>query len=194
MCKITLQPRQRWSPTLATLSQTTDLTSTAMPIYEFYCRDCHTLFNFFSATIDTETRPPCPQCEKHGLERRPARFAMLKHSGEEEPDPFGDLDDERLAGVMSSMMEEMSQVGDDEDPRKLAGLFRRFSESAGLEPGPRMEEMMARMEAGEDLDQLEEELETDLDGDDSLEEFFRFSKARQTFARRPLVDDTLYFL
>jgi len=57
-----------------------------------------------------------------------------------------------------------------------------------------MEEMMARMEAGEDLDQLEDELETDLDGDDSLEEFFRFRKARHTLARRPLVDDTLYFL
>ena len=165
-----------------------------MPIYEFYCSHCHTLFNFFASTIDTQSRPSCPRCDRPDLERRPARFAMLKHSGEEEPDPFGDLDDERLAGVMSSMMEEMSQIGDDEDPRKLAGLFRRFSESAGLEPGPRMEEMMARMEAGEDLDQLEEELEGDLDGDESLEEFFRFRKTSRQVARRPRVDDTLYFL
>lgn len=165
-----------------------------MPIYEFYCSHCHTLFNFFAATIDTQTRPPCPRCDRSELERRPARFAMLKHRGEEEPDPFGDLDDERLAGVMGSMMEEMSQIGDDEDPRKLASLFRRFSDSAGLEPGPRMEEMMARMEAGEDLDQLEKELEGELEGDDSLEEFFRLRKTTRNAARRPRVDDTLYFL
>ena len=165
-----------------------------MPIYEFYCSDCHTLFNFFAASIDTKSRPACPRCERPELERRPARFAMLKHQGEEKPDPFGDLDDERLAGVMSSMMEEMSSLEDDEDPRKLAGLFRRFSESAGLDPGPRMEEMMARMEAGEDLDQLEEELEGELGGDESLEEFFRFRKKGRAAARRPKIDDTLYFL
>jgi putative FmdB family regulatory protein len=165
-----------------------------MPIYEFYCGHCHTLFNFYSATIDTDARPSCPRCERPELERRPARFAMLKHRGDEEPDPFGGLDDERLAGVMSSMMEEMGDLSEDEDPRKLAGLFRRFGESAGLELGPRMEEMMARMEAGEELDQLEEELEGELDGDESLEEFFRFRKRGRYVARHPKIDDTLYFL
>jgi len=165
-----------------------------MPIYEFYCRHCHTLFNFFASTIDTKSSPACPHCGRPELERRPARFAMLKRGGEEEPGPFGDLDDERLAGVMDSMMEEMAQIGEDEDPRKLAGLFRRFSESAGLEPGPRMEDMMARLEAGEELDELEDELEGELDGDDALEEFFRFRKKSRQAARRPKVDDNLYFL
>lgn len=165
-----------------------------MPIYEFYCSDCHTLFNFFSAAIDTAARPACPRCARPELERRPARFAMLKHQGEEEPDPFGEVDDERLAGLMDSMMEEMGHLGDDEDPRRLAALFRRFSDSAGLEPGPRMEEMMARLEAGEDLDALEEELEGDLEGEEPLEEFFRFRKRSRYAARRPRIDDTLYFL
>lgn len=180
--------------TSVTLSQRLEQGSTGMPIYEFYCGHCHTLFNFFAASIDTETRPSCPRCDKPDLERRPARFAMPKHRGDEEPDPFGGLDDERLAEVMSSMMEEMTALGDNEDPRKMAGLFRRFSESAGLEPGPRMEEMMARMEAGEDLDQLEEDLEGELEGDESIEEFFRFRKTRHHLARHPRVDDTLYFL
>ena len=57
-----------------------------------------------------------------------------------------------------------------------------------------MEEMMARMEAGEHLDQLEEELEGDFEGDESLEEFCRFRKTSRRVARRPRVDDTLYFL
>jgi putative FmdB family regulatory protein len=35
-----------------------------MPIYEFYCPDCHTVFSFFSSRIDTAVRPACPQCGK----------------------------------------------------------------------------------------------------------------------------------
>lgn len=164
-----------------------------MPIYEFYCADCHTLFNFFSSTIDTQTRPSCPRCQRPDLERRPARFATLKHHGEEEPDPFGDMDEERLAGVMESMMGEMGELEESEDPRQMARLFRKFGEASGLEFGPRMEEMMSRLEAGEDPDQLEEEMGDDLD-DDSLEEFFRLRKRGWNPQRNPAVDDTLYFL
>lgn len=165
-----------------------------MPIYEFYCVDCHTLFNFFSSVIDTEASPPCPRCKRLGLERRPARFAMLKHSGENEPDPFGDLDEERLAGVMESMMGEIEGLDENEDPRQLAGLFRRFGEASGLDFGPRMEEMMSRLEAGEDPDRLEEEIGGDFDEDDALEEFFRLRKRGWNLGRRPQVDETLYFL
>jgi len=45
-----------------------------MPIYEFYCVDCHTVFNFFSRRIDTEKRPSCPRCGRPGLERRLQQF------------------------------------------------------------------------------------------------------------------------
>ena len=163
-----------------------------MPIYEFYCADCHTLFNFFSPTIDTTTRPQCPRCKRPDLERRPARFATLKHQGDEEPDPLGDLNEERLASVMDSMMGELGAIDENEDPRQLAGLFRRFGEASGLELGPRMEEMMSRLEAGEDPDHLEEEMGDDLD-DDSLEEFFRLRKQGWKPRRQPALDDTLYF-
>ena len=109
-----------------------------MPIYEFYCSDCNTLYNFFSAKVDTTTRPGCPRCSRASLERRPARFATLKQlGGDGEPDdPLGELDEERLEGVMASMMEEMGDLDETEDPRKMAGLFRRFGEASGLEFGP----------------------------------------------------------
>ena len=129
-----------------------------MPIYEFYCADCHTLFNFFSSVIDTTARPSCPRCRRPDLERRPARFATLKHKGDAEPDPFGDLDESRLAGVMESMMGELGAMEESEDPRQMARLFRRFGEASGLDFGPRMEEMMGRLEAGEDPDKLEDEI------------------------------------
>lgn len=165
-----------------------------MPIYEFYCSDCHTLFNFFSAAIDTVARPDCPKCGREQLERRPARFATLKHRGDEEPDPFGDLDEDRVAGVMESMMGEMGDLQDSDDPRRLASLFRRFGEASGLDFGPRMEEMMSRLEAGEDPDKLEEELGEDLVDDRAMEEFFRLRKRGWKVERSPEVDETLYFL
>lgn len=164
-----------------------------MPIYEFYCADCHTLFNFFSSVIDTTACPACPRCQRPDLERRPARFATLKHRGEQEPDPFADLDESRLASVMESMMGDLDELENNEDPRQMAVLFRRFGEASGLEFGPRMEEMMSRLEAGEDPDRLEDEMGGDFE-DDSLEEFFRLRKRGWNLARHPAVDETLYFL
>ncbi|MDX2440275.1 MAG: zinc ribbon domain-containing protein, partial [Desulfobacterales bacterium] len=41
-----------------------------MPIYEFYCRDCNTLFNFFSKTINTIKMPKCPKCKTKTLARQ----------------------------------------------------------------------------------------------------------------------------
>ena len=139
----------------------------------------------------TSVDDSCPD-----LERRPARFATLKRRGseEEDPDPLSQLDDERLDGVMESMMAEMGDLEESEDPRQLARLFRRFGEASGLELGPKMEEMMSRLEAGEDPDRLEEEMEGQFDDDESLEQFFRLKRQGWRRDSRPKVDETLYFL
>ena len=48
-----------------------------MPIYEFYCPDCNTLFNFFSSRINTEKKPDCPKCGRKELDRD----YVCSHSG-----------------------------------------------------------------------------------------------------------------
>ncbi len=165
-----------------------------MPIYEFLCSECNTLFNFFSARIDTDARPACPRCSEP-LERRPAVFATLKHRGEGEPDPFDGLDENALDGAMQAMAGELDDVAEEEDPRVMARLLRKFGEASGMEMGPRMEDLLARLESGADPDALEEELGGELDGDEALEDLFR---ARKVLAgeirRRPRVDRELYFL
>ena len=57
-----------------------------MPIYEFYCADCHTIFNFLSKAVNTSKRPPCPKCRRK-LERQVSLFSMGGNSQE-----GGDLD------------------------------------------------------------------------------------------------------
>jgi putative FmdB family regulatory protein len=175
--------------------------SSAMPIYEFYCRDCHTIFSFFSATVGAERTPGCPRCGRAELERRPSTFAMLRRrtggagedEGDEGDDPFVGLDEERVERAMESLAGEMERMGDTEDPKALGTLFRRFGELTGLEPGPRMQEALSRLETGEDIEAIEGDLDLAEDSDD-LSELFQLRKKLLRRARRPRVDDTLHFL
>ena len=59
-----------------------------MPIYEFYCEDCNTIFNFFSKTINTTKKPKCPKCKTQQLSRQMSAFAFTGKAKED-----GDLDD-----------------------------------------------------------------------------------------------------
>jgi putative FmdB family regulatory protein len=165
-----------------------------VPIYEFYCPDCHTVFSFFAASSKSRKRPDCPGCGKPRLERRPSRFATISaRSGEEteDDDPFAGLDESRLEGAMETLASEMERVGENENPKELGRVFRRFGELTGLELGPKMEEALRRMEGGEDLEAIEGEIDDD---DDSLDDFLRVKKSLLRRARRPRVDDTLHFL
>ena len=166
-----------------------------MPIYEFYCASCHTIFNFFTPTSNLERQPTCPKCQRPDLERKPSRFATLRHrAGDDEAaDPLAHLDDARLAGAVDSLLQEMGGV-DEDDPRAMVKMMRRFGELTGLEMGERMEEMVQRMEAGEDPESLESEMEASLgDDDEGLDDLFRLKKALRA-SRRPKVDEELYFL
>ncbi len=169
-----------------------------MPIYEFYCPDCHTVFSFFSAAVDTAASPACPRCQRPRLGRKPSSFAMLRKTAErggEEPGELPDLDDEKMAGAMEAALAGMPE-GAEEDPRQMARLLRQFGAAAGMELGPRMEEMVARLEAGEDPEALESELddgEAD-DGEGSLADFFQARRASRARRTKPRVDRELYFL
>lgn len=172
-----------------------------MPIYEFYCPDCHTVFSFFSARVDTEARPACPRCARPDLGRRPSTFAVARGGGERAEEggeglPEG-LDEARFESAMSSLLEGLPE-GAEEDPRTMAKLMRSFGEAAGVEPGPKMEEMLRRLEAGEDPDRLEEELgggEGEEGAEDSpLGDFFQAKKLARSRTSKPRIDKELHFL
>ena len=69
-----------------------------MPIYEFYCPDCHTIFNFLSKSINTTKRPHCPKCKGRKLRREVSSFALTGRAEE------GD----ELVGVVSLSFAESS--------------------------------------------------------------------------------------
>ena len=142
-----------------------------MPIYEFYCADCHTVFSFLSKTINTTKRPDCPRCGRPKLDRRMSRFAVSKRRSEptSHGDDQGDLppgfDEAKMERAMEDLAQEAEGANED-DPRQMARMMRKLYDSTGLPLGAGMEEAMRRMEAGEDPDKIEEELGDVLEQED----------------------------
>ena len=139
-----------------------------MPIYEFFCSDCRTVFNFFSPRIDTQTRPRCPRCDRPRLERWLSPFAAP--SGREKSTaPDGgpaSPEENRMEQALEHLAGEAESLPDD-DPRQAAALMRRFSEMSGMPLTDSMREALQRLESGEDPNRIEEEMGDLLEEDDS---------------------------
>ncbi len=161
-----------------------------MPIYEFYCRKCHMIFNFFSKSVNTDKRPLCPKCRKIELDRRMSVFATSRNR-EEEDMPLPDMDEAKVEKAMDLLAREAGHV-DEDDPRQAADLMRKLTDMTGLNLGAGMEEALARMEAGEDPEKIEAEMGDILEGEDPFE--FRKKSAAPSRRPPPGVDDKLYDL
>lgn len=167
-----------------------------MPIYEFYCRDCHAVFSFLSRGAGVARRPACPRCGRPELPRRPSAFAISKGRKEVEggaEDPLDDVDEAKLERAMASMAGELEHL-DENDPKQAARLARRLYEAAGIPVSGGLEEAIRRMEAGEDPEAIEAEMGDVLDADP----FAAQPEKRLAGLRRkllpPSVDTTLYEL
>ncbi len=164
-----------------------------MPVYEFYCRDCHMLFNFFSKTINTTTQPKCPQCKVITLERQISLFSITGNATQDDDVDELPFDENKMEQAMKMLAKEADSI-DEEDPRQAAHLMRKMTDMTGMELGSGMREAIRRMENGEDPDTIESEM-----GEIIEEEapFLLPGKKARKGARRhsaPGRDDTLYDL
>ena len=164
-----------------------------MPIYEFYCEDCNTIFNFFSKTINTTKKPKCPKCKTKKLSRQMSAFSFTGKAKEE-----GDMDDlpfdeGKMEKAMQMLAGEAENINED-DPRQAANLMRKLTDMTGLELGTGMQEALKRMEAGEDPDAIEAEMGDLLEGEEPF--LLPEKKGGVTAKKRsaPQRDETLYDL
>ena len=130
-----------------------------MPIYEFYCPPCHTIFSFLSRRVNTTATPPCPKC-RQPLQRQVSGFAALRGGGAEKAPGAGegpDMDDARVEQAMAGLGAEIENLGDDADPRQAASLMRRFAQASGMKFNATVEEALGRMATGEDPEAVESE-------------------------------------
>ena len=130
-----------------------------MPIYEFLCSTCNRIYSFHSFKMATEKVPECPKCGDDDLRRVPSSFgvaASSKSTAGGDDDGAG-LDDPRMEREMMRFASELEGM-DENDPRAMAAAVRKMTEIAGEPVTPAMEEMIRRLEAGEDPEKVEEEL------------------------------------
>lgn len=164
-----------------------------MPIYEFFCQDCNTIFNFFSRRINTEAQPDCPKCGRKGIKRMLSTFATIGRAAEDENgEGLAGIDEARMEKAFEGLMREAENINEN-DPRQMAGLMRKFSDKTGISLGDKMEEALARLESGEDPDLVERDMGDLLDADNgfSLEEM---KKKGRVGPKLPNRDDKLYEL
>ncbi len=139
-----------------------------MPIYEFQCAPCRTVFSFFSRRVDTTTCPPCPRCGRP-LSREVSAVAYLQGGGDGGEDGLGDvrLDEGRMEKAMEAMGDELDKVGDSDDPKAAAAAMESFSKASGLTFHKDIRDAIHRMAAGEDADAVGADLDAMMENGES---------------------------
>ena len=133
-----------------------------MPIYEYYCPDNETIYQFYARTLaQGASIPRCPDNPAYRMERIVSTFAITGgKAGEEAPSeaPAGDpAADPRMEAAMNAMESEFSNI-DENDPRAMGRMMRRLSELTGEKIDGELEEVVRKLEEGKDPEELEESL------------------------------------
>src|SRR5919204_5085378 len=109
-----------------------------MPIYEYRCGNCGRRVSILFRSFSKVSEPHCPNCDSTKLTRLVSQVATLKSEDARleslsDPSNFGDVDEN--------------------DPKSMARFMRKMKTEMGGEMGedmgPEFDEMVGRLEAGE---------------------------------------------
>lgn len=122
-----------------------------MPIYEYTCSDCKRRVSLlWRSFADAQSREAvCPRCGGSSLTRLISKVAVVR-SEDSRLDSLAD------PGSMPDI--------DENDPKSLARFMRQMANETGEELGPEFDEVVGRLEAGEDPDEIEKSM-PDMGGD-----------------------------
>jgi hypothetical protein len=170
-----------------------------MPIYEFYCPEKNTVYQFLARTLGYRDRvPKCPDGDGLTMERRVSRFAIIGKAKENEgDDPFAGIDETKMEALMADMEKSMGGLDENNpDPRQLGHFMRKMTDLMGDKTPPELREIVKRLESGEDPEKLESEF-GDLAGDEEGASDALFSQVMKKIRgqrAQPMRDPKLYEL
>ncbi|HRV96553.1 MAG TPA: zinc ribbon domain-containing protein [Anaerolineae bacterium] len=116
-----------------------------MPIYEYGCYDCRKRVSvFFRSFSEVETKEAtCPRCGGTHLKRLVSKVAVLRS------------EESRL----ESLADPSSMAGlDENDPKSIARWMRKMGNEMGEDLGSDFNEVVDRLEAGEDPESIEKSM------------------------------------
>jgi putative FmdB family regulatory protein len=164
-----------------------------MPIYEFFCKDCNTIFSFFSRNVNTDKRPLCPKCKTRELRRQVSVFAVTGKAREDSDTQDLPFDEGKMEQAMQVLAKEADRI-DENDPRQAADLMRKLTDMTGMQLGSGMQEAIDRMARGEDPDQVEADMGEILEQEDPFVLSGKKGGAGPGRRPSPYRDETLYDL
>ncbi len=114
-----------------------------MPTYEYRCQKCNKRFETFLSYDDYETADiTCPDCGTADVQRLIGRIRIAKS------------EDSRI----EDMVDPANLDGIEDDPKALGRLMRKMGDEMGEDVGPEFDEVVSRLEKGQDPDQIEKEM------------------------------------
>jgi putative FmdB family regulatory protein len=114
-----------------------------MPHYEYRCLDCRKRFTVFMTYAEYGQKTvSCPHCHSSAVQRRINKVRI------------GRSDESRL----ESMADPTKLAGLDEDPKSLGRMMREMSKETGEDMGPEFDEVVHRLESGQDPEQIEHDM------------------------------------
>jgi putative FmdB family regulatory protein len=108
-----------------------------MPIYEFRCRDCRRKVTLLTLRVSEPIDAVCEHCGGRNLDRLMSRFAL----GRSEERRLDDLADDAALGDV-----------DESDPKSMARWMRKMGDELGPEAGENFDELVDDVERGDDDD------------------------------------------
>jgi putative FmdB family regulatory protein len=99
-----------------------------MPIYEYYCKPCHTLFSFLARTAGATAQPACPRCGGP-LQKQVSAFSFSQKMKGTEALPFNSAQAE--AGV-KKLKNEIDRLKHDESPQRAERFKKNFERWSGV--------------------------------------------------------------
>jgi putative FmdB family regulatory protein len=113
-----------------------------MPIYSFRCEACQNRFEVrLSYDEYGDKKVCCPRCQGVDVVRKIERVRITQSGSGD----FADLSPEQLSGL-------------EDDPRALGRMMRQMSAETGEELGPEFDEVVSRLEKGQDPEQISRDM------------------------------------
>jgi len=113
-----------------------------MPIYEYGCYDCRKKVSVFFRTMSAAQtqQAVCPRCQGTNIKRLLSKISIMRSE----------------ESRMESMADPSNLVGlDEKDPQSMARWLKKMGSEMGEELGPEFNEVVSRLEAGQDPEAIE---------------------------------------